>query len=302
MTTSGAAGNMSAGNYPSAENNHTTTFEIRTLAQRIAAEFSSLPQVLAVVLAGSQTALVADNLSDLDFYIYISEEISVETRATIAKQFASRLEINNQFWEPGDEWIDTQSGLGIDIMYRNPNWIEEQLNSILVKHQPSIGYTTCFWFNVLHSQILFDRTGWFEHLLSMAKQPYPNPLRKAIIAKNYPIIRKNISSYCHQIELAVARQDWISINHRITALLASYFDIIFAVNYVPHPGEKRLVEYVKQLCQNYPKNLEQNLHNLQVATVANSSKDLNHQINTLIDGLDELLIAEGLVPENGNLV
>jgi hypothetical protein len=76
---------------------------------------------------------------------------------------------------------------------------------------------------------LFDRTGWFEHLLSIAKQPCPNPLRTAIIAKNYPIISKNISSYFHQIELAVERQDWISINHRITALLASYFDIIFTV-------------------------------------------------------------------------
>ncbi|WP_017653858.1 DUF4037 domain-containing protein [Fortiea contorta] len=294
---------MSAENYPTtAENNHITTFEIRTLAQTVAAKFSSLPQVIAVVLAGSQTVSVADNLSDLDFYIYISEEISVEIRTAIAKQFASRFEINNQFWETGDEWIDRQSGLSVDIMYRNPNWIEEQLNSILVKHQPSIGYTTCFWFNVLHSQILFDRTGWFEHLLSIAQQPYPNLLRKAIIAKNYPIIRKNISSYCHQIELAVARQDWISINHRITALLASYFDIIFAVNYVPHPGEKRLLEYVKQLCQKYPQNLEQDLQNLQIATASNSSIDLNHQLNILIDGLDELLLAEGFITEDGKLV
>jgi hypothetical protein len=294
---------MSEKNYVAAENNPTTTFEIPTLAQTIAAKFSSLPQVLAVVLAGSQTALVADTLSDLDFYIYISEEISVEIRAAIAKQFASRFEINNQFWENGDEWIDKHSGLGIDIMYRNPNWIEDQLNSILVKHRPNVGYTTCFWFNVLHSQILFDRTGWFENLLSIAKQSYPNPLRKAIIAKNYPIIRKNISSYFHQIELAVERQDWISINHRITALLASYFDIVFAVNYVPHPGEKRLVEYVKKLCQKYPKNLEEHLHNLRVATASNSSPvDLNRQVNALIDGLDELLIAEGLLTEVGELV
>jgi hypothetical protein len=287
---------MSDENSLAVGNNQSTTFEITTLAQTIAAEFSSLPQVLAVVLAGSQTALVADKLSDLDFYIYISEEISVEIRYAIAQQFALRFEINNQFWETGDEWIDRQSGCSVDIMYRNPNWIEEQLNSILVKHQPNIGYTTCFLFNVLHSQILFDRTGWFEHLLSVAKQPYPNALRKAIIAKNYPILRKNISSYCHQIKLAVERQDWISINHRITALLASYFDIIFAVNYVPHPGEKRLLEYVKKLCKKYPKNLEEHLQNLQVATASNSdSIHLNRQINTLIDGLDELLIAEGLL-------
>ncbi|KZL49918.1 hypothetical protein A2T98_10030 [Nodularia spumigena CENA596] len=62
---------MSEANYLAAENNYPTTFEVPTFAQTIAAEFSSLPQVLAVVLAGSQTALVADKLSDLDFYVYI---------------------------------------------------------------------------------------------------------------------------------------------------------------------------------------------------------------------------------------
>jgi len=290
---------MSGENDLASEGNHTTAFEVPSLAQTIAARFSTLPQVVAVVLAGSQPVLVADNLSDFDFYIYIAEEISIETRTAIAQEFASRIEINNQFWETGDEWIDRQSGRGIDIMYRTTHWIEEQLNSVLVKHQANVGYTTCFWFNVLHSLPLFDRTGWFKHLLSIAQQPYPYALTKAIIAKNYPILRKNISSYYHQIELAVNRQDWIAINHRITALLASYFDIIFAVNYVPHPGEKRLVEFVKKFCQKYPKNMEEQLNNIRTATGLNSDNfNINHQVNALIDGLDELLIEAGLLTVN----
>ncbi|MGH8002197.1 MAG: DUF4037 domain-containing protein [Brasilonema sp.] len=294
---------MSEKNHLASEGNSTTAFEIPSLAQTIAAKFGSLPQVLAVVLSGSQPVLVADSLSDFDFYIYISDEISIETRTAIAKEFACRFEINNQFWETGDEWIDTQSGRGIDIMYRTPQWIEEQLDFIFVKHQANIGYTTCFWFNVLHSIPLYDRTGWFEGLLSVAKQAYPSPLRKAIVAKNYPIIRKNISSYFHQIEVAIERQDWVAINHRIAALLASYFDIIFAVNYVPHPGEKRLVEFVKKLCQKYPKNMEEHLQNLWVATSFSSSHlNITHQVNALIDGLDELLIAEGLLTKVGELI
>lgn len=294
---------MSQENHLASEGNHTAAFEIPSIAQTIAAKFSRLPEVLAVVLGGSQSVLVADNLSDFDFYIYISDEISIESRTAIAKEFASRFEINNQFWETGDEWIDTQSGHGIDIMYRTTDWIEQQLDLVLVKHQANVGYTTCFWFNVLHSIPLFDRTRWFEGLLSVAKQAYPNPLRKAIVAKNYPILRKNISSYFHQIEVAIERQDWISINHRIAAFLASYFDIIFAVNYVTHPGEKRLVKYVKKLCQKYPKNMESDLQNLWLATSSNSSDfNITHQVNALIDGLDELLIAEGLLTEFGELI
>ena len=277
--------------------------EVADFAQTVADQFSDLAQVVAVVLAGSQTNLVADRRSDLDFYVYISEEIPTQIRTAIAQKFAVRVEINNQYWENGDEWIVTESGIGIDIMYRDPAWIEAQLDAILVKHQPRIGYTTCFWSNVLHSQILYDKMGWFRQLQSFANQPYPEPLRKAIVAKNYPILRRNISSYLHQIELAIERRDYFSINHRITALLASYFDIIFAVNYVPHPGEKRLVEFVKQLCPKYPSDMENHLSNLlnqtdQTGCLTFDSSQLSDRplnlINALIDSLDELLITENL--------
>lgn len=56
-------------------------------------------------------------------------------------------------------------------MYRTPNWIEEQLDKVLVKHQASVGYSTCFWWNVLNSQILYDRDGWYKQLQQKANQP-----------------------------------------------------------------------------------------------------------------------------------
>ncbi|NJM74196.1 MAG: DUF4037 domain-containing protein [Scytonema sp. RU_4_4] len=271
-------------------------FTNNSLAQTIASEFSKLPQVIAVALAGSQAVNASDELSDLDFYIYIQEEISIDIRSEISKKFANHSEINNQFWEPGDEWIDTNSGHGIDIMYRSPQWIEAQLDSLLVKHQASVGYSTCFWWNILHSTALYDRNNWFQQLQQKANQPYPEALRQAIIAKNYPILRNNVSSYLHQIELAVNRNDFISINHRIAALIASYFDIIFAVNYVPSPGEKRLIQFAHQLCQKLPVNLEQNINTL-ICCIPYpfGSQGVVSKANTLIDSLDELLIVENLI-------
>ncbi|KJH71392.1 nucleotidyltransferase domain-containing protein [Aliterella atlantica] len=264
-------------------------------AKKIATKFSNLPQVIAVTLAGSQVANVFDSFSDLDIYVYTRAEIPTDFRANIAREFATRIEIDNQFWEPGDEFVDINSGRGIDIMYRSPDWIESQLENVLVEYQASVGYSTCFWWNIVHSNLLYSRDGWFEKLQRTANQPYPELLRRAIVAKNYPILRKNISSYFHQIEVAISRNDIIAINHRIAALMASYFDIIFAANYVLHPGEKRLIQYAKSLCSKLPVGMEENINEVISASYLSENQSLLAKINILMDALDRLLSNEKLL-------
>lgn len=273
------------------------------LAQTIADKFGALPQVVAVALAGSRTTGASNETSDYDFYVYIQESISLEIRNAIAQEFAEHIEINNQFWEPGDEWIDSSSGCGVDVMYRTPQWIEEQIDRVLVHHQASVGYSTCFWWNVLTSAPLYDGTGWFKQLQEKANQPYPEPLKRAIIAKNYPILRRNISSYTHQLKVAINRSDSVSIIHRVGALLASYFDIIFAVNCVPHPGEKRLVQWVIKLCAKVPNGMEEQIHEINHLLPLSSSRlNLLSHLNAMIDNLEQLLITENLITEPGKFV
>ncbi|MES1025750.1 hypothetical protein ABN584_22920 [Gloeocapsa sp. BRSZ] len=89
----------------------------------------------------------------------------------------------------------------------------------------------------------------------------------------------------------------MSIDHRVAALVAGYFDIIFAVNYLPHPGEKRLVQFAKSLCKKLPKSFEIDLKNL-LGGLSMDSKILDN-INCLIDNLDQLLLTEGLIPVSG---
>jgi hypothetical protein len=193
--------------------------------------------------------------------VYVTEDIPLPARAKIATG-SPRAEIGNATWEPGDEWIDGESGIRVDVMYRHVRWIEEQLDRVLVQHRASSGYSTCFWYNVLHSQILFDRAEWFEALQRGANQSYPEELRRAILAKNYPLLRRNQSSYLHQIDLAVAREDPVGVNHRVAALLASYFDVLFALNELPHPGEKRLLQHVGASCVKRPAEMERQVTEL----------------------------------------
>ena len=71
--------------------------------------------------------------------------------------------------------------------------------------------------------------------------PYPEPLRRAIVARNRPLLADNLSSFAAQLEKALARGDAVSASHRAAAFLASYFDVLFALNRATHPGEKRLL-------------------------------------------------------------
>ncbi len=256
------------------------------VARRIARGFVSLPHVEAVALAGSWMSEFPDDDSDVDLYVYVTEDIPLELRAEIAAD-SSRAEIGNATWEPGDEWVDAETVTHVDVMYRHVRWIEEQLDRVLVHHQASVGYSTCFWYNVLHSRALYDRSGWFEALQRAAAVPYPAELQQAIIAKNRPLLRHKQSSYLHQIELAAKRNDPVSVNHRVAALLASYFDVLFAVNAQPHPGEKRLLQHAAR-CERQPNEMEKQVVAV-VDAVGHPDSDLVTRIDALVDGLEQLL-------------
>ena len=272
-----------------------TPLDPLTVPNELAASFSALPSVLAVVLSGSTSNRVDDGKSDFDIYVYTTEEIPADWRTELAQQHGTHLAIDNRYWELGDDWIDTRIDRMVDVIYRWPDWIEEQIDRLLVRHEASTGYSTCFWHNVLHSDALFDRDGWFAGLQARARQPYPEALRRAIVAKNHPILRSTLSSYMQQLELAIERGDHQSVNHRVAALLASYFDILFALNRQPHPGEKRQVSYAETLCPLRPPALAWQVEAVIAAVAPAQQATLLAQANALLDSLDVLLLAEGLI-------
>lgn len=201
-----------------------------------------------MALGGSQASGLADPGSDIDLYVYAATEVPVDERRRLAAEVGSSeaVEIDNRFFETGDEWTHAASGIHIDIMYRDPRWIEGELDRVLVRHEASVGYTTCLWFNVLTARGLVDRRAWYAGLQRRAGQPYPEGLMRAIVAKNLPLLAANRGSFLRQMDAAARRGDRVSLNHRAAAFLASYFDVLFAFNRRPHPGEKRMVEHARR--------------------------------------------------------
>jgi len=266
------------------------------LAKKIADQFNNIACVEAIALGGSQTSGSLDLYSDIDLYIYTNEVIPLRGRqAIVEKMGASKADLNLTFWDLGDEWFDLETGIEVDIIYWDPSWIEDQIERILVFYQASMGYSTCFWQTVLNSEILFDRRGWFAKLQGKCNQPYPEQLKRTILAKNHPVLRSVIPSYYGQIKKAIERRDLISINHRLAALLASYFDVLFALNEVMNPGEKKIMKLVMEQCSKIPMDLQEQLDDI-LQSAASGDAMLLRQLDGLIDSLDVLLTKEGFDP------
>lgn len=222
---------------------------------------SNLEEVEAIAIGGSRAVGKADAKSDYDIYVYLSGEISPKKRKEVLKEYCDDMEINNHYWELEDNCV-LKNGVDIDLVYRNLDSFLEQVADVVENHHPRNGYTTCMWFNLLTCKVIYDA----NHRLSDAKVrfaiQYPEELKANIISHNMNLLTGRLPSYDKQIHKAVKRKDMVSINHRVTEFLSSYFDILFAVNELPHPGEKRLVTYCKERCRILPSHFEDNLNRL----------------------------------------
>jgi hypothetical protein len=239
----------------------------------------------------------ADQSSDIDLYVYTQAGIPLETRQSIvtASGGASKMDLAMTYWGSGDEWFHASTGIEVDIVYFDAMWIVNQIHKVINGHEASLGYTTCLWHTIRNSEVLFDPQNWFANLQQNAAADYPEDLQKKIIFFNHPVLRGVIPSYANQLAKAVRRHDQVSVNHRLAALLASYFDIIFAVNRELHPGEKRLIQFALARCRKLPENFANDIASV---ISASNTKDQVFLANVtiLLDHLDQWLAREGFLP------
>ncbi len=266
------------------------------LARRLAGLYEALPETVAVALGGSRgaTGLGADASSDVDLYVYTRATIPLEARRAVVATAggAVRADMGLHFWGDGDEWVDAPTGIHVDAAYFDTGWMEGRIDAVLDRHEASLGYTTSFWHTVLGSIPLADRDGWLARLCERSDVPYPEGLRTNIVAFNRAAMRGVLPSYANQIGKAAARSDLVSVNHRLAGLLASYFDVVFAVNRATHPGEKRLVEAALRTCPRLPDAMASDLEEI-LRTATTDLPGLPARVDRLLDRLDALLAAEG---------
>jgi Nucleotidyltransferase domain len=211
--------------------------------------------VTAVALVGSRATGLGMPDSDYDVFIYTDGDLS-DLRAEMAIELAdpsSWRSIGEHAFGDEDAWRLGADGPWLDLMYWSTTGAQRQLDEVLLYHRGRIGYSTAFWRSIRMAQPLYERDAWHAELQRRARDPYPDALRRNIVDVNHPYLRDHPFSFRHQLAQAVSRGDSVSVNHRLAAWLASYVDIVFAVNRVLHPGENASSNFLHVSARGYPR-------------------------------------------------
>lgn len=237
--------------------------ELNNEMKSVLDEIKVNPQVVAIAIAGSRASGNGDSKSDYDVYVYSrgNDFLSEDIRNNIYSKYCQTIEVGNRYFEYEDNVV-LNCGIPADIIFRSLEMIENIQKYVVDDCGARLGYTTAFWHTLMISYIYYDKTGEFTAIQKKYDIAYPEQLRKNIITKNMKMLSGVLPSYDKQIEKAVKRNDVVSICHRTAAYMESYFDVIFALNRMTHPGEKRLVTICKSKCELLPKDFEENITNL----------------------------------------
>jgi len=163
-----------------------------------------------------------------------------------------------------------------------------EVAAVVEGFQARNGYTTCLWHNLLTCKILYDRDGRLTAARERFTVPYPEQLQENIVFRNYKLLQSAMPAYRTQISKALRRKDLVSMNHRVTAFLESYFDILFALNEQTHPGEKRLMLLCRESCTILPEDFEENLTRL-LTHAQTEPEQICDDLNRILTALSKIL-------------
>lgn len=257
------------------------------IVERLFKELSTFDEVEAIALGGSRAGDVYDEKSDYDVYLYCTAPVPEAARRKLLSDYCKHIEIGNSFWEYEDNCV-LNDGVDIDILYRNLDDFAQGISRVVDECKASNGYTTCMWHNLKTCKIIYDRDGRLTALKKRYSCEYPEQLQTNIIERNMKLLRYSMPAYNLQIKKAAERGDMVSVNHRVAEYLASYFDIIFAMNKLTHYGEKRLVLLCEQNCKILPADFHSNLDALFADMFTNTDK-VPDDIERITDNLEKVL-------------
>ena len=132
-------------------------------------QYEKFPQVMAIALGGSGAAKTSDLNSDIDVYVFVTEDIPISLREELVRKISSKYEVGGEYFGSGDEFFVDKLNKQLDVMFWNVQWFEDVVKNVWEKFYPSNGYTTCFLYTLSIFEIIYDTDNWLKNLQNKIK-------------------------------------------------------------------------------------------------------------------------------------
>jgi hypothetical protein len=203
----------------------------------------TLRGVVAIALGGSTVAGLADAASDLDLHVYWTAPLaSAAERSTRIAPLADPGSVRVGLTSWGLEDHFALGGRWIELIYRSWAEVHATVERAYDAGLVGQGFTTAELHAVAHDRLLHDPSGVVGCARDQLNRAFPEATRAALLRHDVPLLRFHLA----RLHQAQGREDLLFVQHLRSTLQLLYFDVLFALNRLYHPGEKRLQEHARR--------------------------------------------------------
>lgn len=229
--------------------------------QALVAAAAGIPGVIAITLGGSAASGLADDASDVDLHVYWRAPLAEpQERADQLAPIADTGSVEVEIMDWGREDHLKIGGRKVELVYLAFDELLDQAERAYGEGLGAEGYATAFLYSVAQGRLLHDAVGELGRLRARLGV-YPEATRRRLLASHPMLLR----TYLGYLKLGQARGDLLSVQHQRYTIQMVFFNVLFALNRLYHPGEKRLLIHA-QRCATQPPDLAARwMHSTQLA-------------------------------------
>lgn len=264
-----------------------TQLEWDEMAARVVGKIGHWPGVVAVSVGGSVTSALADSASDLDLHVYWVESLpSAEERTECLKQLADPGSVRAGLTSWGLEDQFSLGGLPVELIYRRWEDMRADVDRAYRDGLLGNGYTTATLYSIARGRPLHDPTGELSAVRDQLNREFPDATRAALLRRQSPLI----GFHLQQLRRGQGRGDLLFVQHLRYKIQMLFFELLFTLNRLYHPGEKRLLEHSRH-CPVQPDGCEARWE--RVARLPSDDPALADELASLVAELRDLVQVHG---------
>lgn len=248
-------------------------------AQRLADAIADLPGIFGVTLGGSVASGMADAASDLDLHVYWRAPLaSSEEREDRLCHVADKgsMTIGVTYWGLEDHL--NIGGRPVELVYVNLDELRSDIEQAYDEGLNGEGFVTAQFYYLNTGRVFYDPAGELSMLQERLRASYPEPTRQLLL-RNNPFL---LQTYMEHLNKAQQRGDLLYVQHRRYTVQMVFFNLLFSLNRLYHPGEKRMLIHGES-CPIKPDRMAERWN--QVARLAADDPSMADALQSLIDNL-----------------